>query len=467
MAPLRSLRPLLASLVSLAALAAAASTGVACSHPSPPAPTEGAQAAAAPRPATTPSQAPVAQGSAASAAPAASAEPAPKAATGGLNVLLISIDSLRADMPWAGYPRPIAPNLTALHAKSVAYTHAYSTSSFTSKSVAGMLSGRYPSELARTGRFFTKYLDENVFMCERLQEKGTPCVGGHAHAYMGKGLSGFEQGFSDWRLVPNIPFDYNKDPYVTSQALTPMAIEMLSAVSKGSAPFFAWFHYMDPHDEYKRHDESTHFGKTARDVYDEEVFYTDLWIGKLLDWVKAQPWAARTAIVVTADHGEGFGEHSFYRHAHEVWEPLVRVPLFVVLPDAAPRTIDVPRGHADLVPTFLELLGAPADTTLPGLPGVSLVGELRGGPTPQRDVVVDLPEDEYNERRRALVHGRYKLTAFGKDARFTLYDLEADPGELTDLARTRKDLLDDLRERYRAASARIPDVPPRGGIPKH
>ncbi|HQY62525.1 MAG: sulfatase [Myxococcales bacterium] len=466
MATHRSLPPLLASLASLASLAACGVVG--CSHPNPPpgpTPTDGTQAAAPPRPAP-----PVAQGSAPTstpAAPAASAEAAPKpaGATGGpLNVLLISIDSLRADMPWAGYPRAIAPNLTALHAKSVSYTHAYSTSSFTSKSVAGMLSGRYPSELARTGRFFTKYFDDNVFMCERLHERGTPCVGGHAHAYMGKGLSGFEQGFSDWRLVPNIPFDYNKDPYVTSQALTPMAIEMLSAVSKGSAPFFAWFHYMDPHDEYKRHDESTHFGKTARDIYDEEVFYTDLWIGKLLDWVKTQPWAARTAIVVTADHGEGFGEHSFYRHAHEVWEPLVRVPLFVMLPDAAPRVIDAPRGHADLVPTFLELLGAPADT---GLPGASLVGELRGGATPQRDVVVDLPEDEYNERRRALVHGRYKLTAFGKDTRFTLYDLEADPGELTDLARTRKDLTDDLRERYRAASARIPEVAPRGGIPKH
>ncbi len=384
--------------------------------------------------------------------------------TGPLNVLLVSIDSLRADMPWAGYPRAIAPNLTALHAKSVSYTHAYATSSFTSKSVAGLLSGRYPSSLARTGRFFTKYEDENVFMCERLSEKGIPCLAAHAHAYMGKGLSGFEQGFGDWRLVPNIPFDYNKDPYVTSQALTPLAIEMLTAAAKGPSPFFAWFHYMDPHDEYKTHAESPHFGKRGRDLYDEEVFYTDLWIGKLLDFVKAQPWADKTAIVVTADHGEGFGEHNFYRHAHEVWEPLVRVPLFVLLPGVAPRSLDIPRGHADLVPTFLELVGGPADPTLPG---TSLVSELRGGPTPSRDVLVDLPEDEYNERRRALVHEKYKIVGFGNDARFSLYDLEADPGELTDLFKTRKDLAVDMEGRYRAASKRFVDVPPRGGIPKH
>ena len=387
-----------------------------------------------------------------------------KAPDGPLNVILVSIDSLRADMPWAGYPRPIAPYLTALHEKSVSYTHAYSTSSFTSKSVAGMLAGRYPSTLARTGKFFTKYSDENTFMCERLAEKGIPCIGAHAHAYMNKGLSGFEQGFSDWRLVPNIPFDYNKDPWVTSQALAPLAIEMLGEVSKKPGPFFAWFHFMDPHDEYKGHPESPHFGTKARDLYDEEVFYTDMWIGKLLDYVKAQPWAGKTAIVITADHGEGFGEHAFYKHAHEVWEPLVRIPLFVVLPGATPRKIDEPRGQVDLVPTFLELLGGPADATLPG---TSLVAELRGGPTPARDVIVDLPEDEYNERRRAFVHGRHKLIVKGNDQSFMLFDLEADPKEATDLAKTQKDLFTEVLERYKAVARTIADVPPKGGVPKH
>lgn len=434
-----------------------------------------ARESAEPPPPTRPSAEPPASGAASgpSAPAAASASPSAVAAAvskpasekpGPLNVLLITIDSLRADMPWAGYERAIAPNLTALQAKSVTYTRAYSTSSFTSKSVVGFVSGRYPSTLERTGKFFTKYLDENVFMCERLAERGMPCVGAHAHAYMEKGLSGFEQGFRDWRLVPHIPFDYNKDPYVTSHALTPLAIEVLSGVATSEKPFFAWFHYMDPHDEYKPHAESPKFGKKARDLYDEEVFYTDMHIGKLLDWVKTQPWASRTAIVVTADHGEGFGEHGFYRHAHEVWEPLVHVPMFVLLPGGAPRTIDTPRGHADLVPTFLELMGAPADTTLPG---TSLAAELRGAKAEPRDVVVDLPEDEYNERRRALLHENLKLVAFGRDARFQLYDLSADPGENQDLAKTRKDLLDGMLERYKAASKTIVEVAPRGGIPKH
>ena len=398
----------------------------------------------------------------------APAPPPPKLAGRRWNVVLVTVDSLRADMPWSGYARPIAPRLSAVAAESTQFTRAYATSSFTSKSVAGILTGRYPSELARTGSFFTRYLDPKDFFCTHLRAAGVPCAGGHAHAYFGPQQAGFEHGFDDWRLVRGITFDYQTDPYVTSDKLTPLAIEILSAVQPKAAerPFFAWFHYMDPHDEYHGHEESPHFGKRPRDLYDEEVFYTDLWIGKLLDWVDAQPWAERTVVVVSADHGEAFGEHGMTRHAHEVWEELVHVPLFFRLPPALRKgkTVAEPRGHADLVPTFAELLGAEAP---PGAIGTSLVAELDGAPSEERDVVVDLPEDEYNERRRALVHGATKLVAFGNDVRFSLFDLAADPGEKEDLWRARPELAAEMKERYRAASKKIRDVAPTGGIPKH
>jgi len=399
------------------------------------------------------------------------AAPASAPATGPFNVILLTVDSLRADMPWAGYERPIAPRLTELYKKSIAYTRAYSTSSFTSKSIPGILTGRYPSELTRTGSFFTKYVDPEQFVCKHLGREGIPCFGAHAHMYFSAGQSGFETGFEEWKIVPNITFDYQTDPYVTSQKLTPIAIEMLEKAAAGRAgkPFFAWFHFMDPHDEYKTHDESPHFGKRARDLYDEEVFYTDLWIGKLLDFIEGQPWASRTAIIVSADHGEAFGEHGLTRHAHEVWEELVHVPMFFHVPGLTPRVVDsVARGHVDLMPTIIELLGA-KDT--PKLPGTSLVGEMRtlnDKPTAsldERDVIVDLPEDDYNERRRALIHGKTKLIAFGEDARFALFDLESDPKEAKDLILTDKELAAEMRQRYRESKKRIVEIPPRGGIP--
>jgi arylsulfatase A-like enzyme len=387
-----------------------------------------------------------------------------------LNVLLITIDSLRADMPWAGYERPIAPRLSALHDKSAVFDHAYSTSSFTSKSIAGLLTGRYPSELDRTGSFFTRYLSADQFVCKHLGAEGIPCIGGHAHMYFGPGQSGFETGFRDWKIVSKITFDYQTDPYVTSDKLTPLAIDMLKDAAKRATespegkPFLAWFHYMDPHDEYHGHVESPHFGRRARDLYDEEVYFTDSWVGKLLDFVDGEPWSKNTAIILTADHGEAFGEHGATRHAHEVWEELVHVPLFVALPGGHHRVISAARGHADIAPTVVDLLGA---KTVPRLPGTSLVPDVTGAEPTERDVVVDLPEDEYNERRRALIHGKTKLIAFGEDVRFALYDLASDPRESKDLIRSNPELASDMRARYREACRRIKDVPPRGGIPKH
>jgi arylsulfatase A-like enzyme len=381
---------------------------------------------------------------------------------GPFNVVLITVDSLRADMPWAGYERPIAPRLTELYKQSVAFTHAYSTSSFTSKSIPGLLTGRYPSELQRTGQFFTRYLDPKQFMCTHLSAEGIPCVGAHAHMYFADKTSGFEYGFERWKIVPGITFDYEKDPYITSDKLTPIAIDELTEVSKDDKPFVAWFHYMDCHDEYKTHPESPHYGKKARDLYDEEVFYSDLWIGKLLDYVEAQPWAKKTAIIITADHGEAFGEHNSWRHAHEVWEPLIHVPFFLRIPGRKPKTIDAPRSAIDIPATIVELVGA---KNVPPMTGNSLMPEIDGAKAEARDVIVDLPEDDFNEKRRALIHDQTKLISFGDDLRFSLFDLAADPGEEKDLWLKNPELAKEMHERYRHANKQIAFVMPRGGVP--
>jgi choline-sulfatase len=410
-----------------------------------------------------PRVAPAASAASQVAAAAAPALPAPP-----FNVVLLTIDSLRADMPWAGYPRPIAPRLTALHEHAIDYTHGYSVSSFTSKSLGALVSGKYPSELARTGVFFTQYLRSNPMVCESLADAGVPCVAGMAHAYLAKGYAGFDQGFRDWRLVPGITFDFNTDPYVTSDKLTPLAIAMLSDPALTAAPFFAWFHFMDPHDKYQSHDGGPHYGTRPRDLYDEEVFYTDGWVGKLVDFVLAQPWGKRTVIVVSADHGEAFGEHHEYRHGHELYEELVHVPLFFVVPGRTDaHAIDVPRSQIDLVPTIVELLGQ-SPASIPGLRGRSFAQELLGGASePARDVVCDLPRDDWDERRRSLLHEGFKLIAFGDDVRFELYDLHADPGEQTDLYWKRRDVANDMLRRYREACRSIEDVAPSGGIPSH
>jgi choline-sulfatase len=373
--------------------------------------------------------------------------------------MLILVDSLRADMPWAGYPRDIAPNLTALEKTCASYTRGYSTSSYTAKSVAAALSGQYPSTLKRSGFFFTKYPASDLFFPELLKAAGVYTLATHGHMYMAKGRNGLDQGFDDWRVVAGLSFDAQTDNSVTSDKMTALAMEQLQAVPADKR-FFLYAHYMDPHDVYHKHKESPDFGKKRRDLYDSEVFYTDLYLGKLLDWAKQQAWWKDTVLIVSADHGEAFGEHKMYRHAFELWEMLVHVPLMVCGPGIEAHHIDTPRGSVDLAPTILELEGVPAD---PVMVGKSLVPELRGAEPEARPVLLDLPADSNNPERRALIDGDLKLLVFGNDYRFDLYDVVQDPGETDNLAKKRPDDLARMKALYEQVWTPLHKVKPYGG----
>ena len=411
--------------------------------------------------------------SSASAAGSAVAGPAAKAAGGeggrstelraDYNVLVLSIDSLRADMPWNGYPRAIAPRLTELEKRAISYTRAYSISSYTSMSLGGFLGGKLPSGMKRSGFFFGKYPPENVLFPEVLQASGVRTISAHAHGYFKD--AGFDQGFDKYEIVPNIVFKNETDPNVTSEPHEALAEKLLSDPELDSKKFFAWFHFLDPHDMYVAHDKDgiPAYGPKLRDKYDAEVTYTDRYLGKLLDFVESKPWGKRTVIVVTADHGEAFGEHGQFAHGFELWENLVRVPMFFVVPGLPAKHIDVPRSAVDLAPTILELLGVDAKATAGGssldLEGKSLVPELTGEEAPaERDVVLDLPMTSDNDKRRAVVHGTLKIIAYGKEETLRMYDLAVDPEEKSPI--TKGEQFDEMARRFRELSRSIREVPP-------
>ncbi len=396
-----------------------------------------------------------------SASASASASGAPIRPPTNLNVLLITIDSLRWDMPWAGYPRPIAPALSALEAKSVDYTHAYAVSSYTSMSLGGLLAGKLPGELSRDGFFFGTYHQKNVFFPELLQKAGIHTIGGHAHAYFRDG--GFQQGFDKWEIVPGIQFDNTTDKNITAPQHVKLAERLLSdpALDAPDARFFAWFHFLDPHDQYLPHEpEIPSWGRLRRDQYDGEVTFTDKYVGKLLEFVASRPYGDRTAIIVSADHGEGLGEHNHYAHGFELWEMLVRVPLLVYIPGITPHHVDVARGALDLAPTICELFGVPPD---PGFEGVSLVPELYGAPAPARDVVLDLPTTSDSDRRRAILHENLKLIAYGNDKYLQVYDLATDPEELDKILKGPD--YDAMKARYFDFEKTVKDIDPYACLP--
>jgi choline-sulfatase len=203
------------------------------------------------------------------------------------------------------------------------------------------------------------------------------------------------------------------------------------------------------------HPEVVTYGKTLRDRYDAEVTFVDRSLGKLLDFIAKQPWAARTAIVVTADHGEAFGEHQQYLHGFELWENLVRIPLFVHAPSLAARRIATPRSAVDLAPTILALFGLESP---PQFAGKSLVDDWAAAPPPARDIVIDLPVTSDNDKRRALVHGDLKIIAFGSHPTFRMFDLAADPEEKHPIGKG--EAFTEMRGRLRDASDKIEEVPP-------
>ncbi|MGH7327500.1 MAG: sulfatase [Polyangiaceae bacterium] len=365
--------------------------------------------------------------------------------------MLITIDCLRADQPWAGYARPVAPRLTAFAEKSVQYTHEYSMSSYTSMSLGGLLAGKLPGELTRDGYFFGTYGKDNTFFPEVLQRGGIHTVAAHAHGYFSH--ANLDQGFDEWQVVPNLKWNNFTDENITSPALESIAESELP--KDDSKRFFAWFHFLDPHDKYQPH-EGIFYGKELRDKYDAEVTFTDRYIGKLLDFIAAQPYANHTAILVTADHGEAFGEHHQFLHGFELWQNLVRVPLLVVIPGVAPKKIDQSRSAIDLAPTIVDLFGLPESPTFEGK---SLVPEILGTAQPEdRDVVIDLPATSDNDKRRALIHGHYKIISSNeKNPYRQVYDLDADPDEAKPV---HDENSADMLKRFKEMEANVKDVPP-------
>lgn len=395
-------------------------------------------------------------------APGASAAAPAEGLARDLNVLVVSIDSLRADrMKWAGNERDVMPRLTKLAGESVLWTRFYSMSSSTAISLAGFLAGRLPGSMKRSGYFFAAYPEEELLFPEVLQKAGVVTTSGHAHFYFAPEKAGFHQGFDVWEIVPGLKKNNNTDENVTSPQHTEMAIKQMdAAAAKGGdkGRFFAWYHLLDPHDQYVGHSECPDLGKGARNAYDCELFYTDMHLGKIIDHVEKQPWGKRTVIVVTSDHGETFGEKNMYRHGFELWNVLTHVPLVIRMPGVAPRKIDTPRSIIDLAPTMLELFGLPKE---PVMTGASLVAEMKGGEAKPRDVFLDLPRSSDNDRRRAMIRGKHKIIAFGDDYSFQVYDVVSDPQEQNDLARTDKALLAELKAAYLEAVKKIPEVCPK------
>jgi choline-sulfatase len=392
--------------------------------------------------------------------------PSPRAAVPrDLNLVLITVDTLRIDLGFMGYERPVSPNLDALAARATVFERAYSMASYTGRSVGPTLIGKYPSECERDGAHFATYGPSNKFLAERLQDVGFHTMGVASHWYF-KPKYGLAQGMDLWDLSAlRSDSEGDADSSVTSDLLSDTAISLLSEPSNVDKRFFLWIHYFDPHAPYVPHAEAPDFRAGAKSwgkpLYDGEVWYTDHHIGRLIDFIESTPWGARTAIALTSDHGEAFDEHGMSWHGVDLWEPLVRVPLIVYVPGVKPHRIAAKRSLIDLAPTLLDLMGLPQPP--PGeLSGESCASEIvdpKGTPSEERDVFLDMPTGPRVSKHQAIIHGPtpgQKLLHEGGPV-YLVFDLNNDPGELNDLSRSRP-VVAEMFEAYQEKLATLHEV---------
>lgn len=324
------------------------------------------------------------------------------------NVVLLTVDALRADhLSCYGYDRQTTPNFDEFAEECVRFEHAFSPSSHTREALPALLTGRYPDD-ALDGR----YRLEADSIATLLAGEGYATAGFHSNPFVSRAY-GFDAGFDTFdddlhlgrhRLLALFQRAIDKlrnRHYARGEEITDRSLAWLDSLD--GEPFFLWNHYMDPHGPYEPPDayrkqfhpdpvpdrEAQRLYKRAIrdpasitddergrliDLYDAEIRYTDDHVGRFLDALEGRGLGSETTVILTADHGDAFGEHGYYGHPRYLHRELVHVPvLFRPAEDGEGTVVDAAVSTLDV-----------ANTCVPGG-----VGDDAGRPLPHSEADAD------------------------------------------------------------------------------
>ena len=341
------------------------------------------------------------------------------------NVILIAVDTLRADaLGYAGADHPSSPNLDRLAGRATVFREAYTQAPMTRRAFPALLAGRFPSNIhwldLHTSYKYTVSHADNVYLAEVLEAAGLSTALAIAFNYAQR--SRFDQGFGVKHVFPASKSKQEKN----ADKIVDAALGYLRGrAAPGGNPggFFLWMHFYEPHYPYVRHAGAGDFGGSARQRYLSEVHWVDSQLGRLFDELETLGLAGTTAIIVTADHGEEFGEHGGETHGDLFPEDL-RIPMLVAVPGGAPREIDTPVALIDVAPTIAELFGVPAPDSFDGR---SLVPFVDGADPPGEPVFAELiPDAKVPRRAFTVIDGGWQLIVDFKVGSRELYHLASD-----------------------------------------
>lgn len=362
---------------------------------------------------------------------ACSSESAPNGAGSGRNesppsILLITLDTTRADA--VGYeskkPASPTPNLDALAARGVRFAQAYTTAPQTFPAHASMFFGLYPKEhgVRENGRTLG----------------GAPAGREPLAALLSRGgyrTAAFVSGFPLARTFGLAPgFETYDDDFGASRAERPArettdrAFAHLEGGAPAGPPLFLWVHYYDPHDPYEPPEPFR--SRYAKDPYLGEIAAMDHELGRLVTAFEARSAANGWRVLVVGDHGEGRGEHGEAFHGHLLYQGTMRVPLVIAGSAGSAGSTNLTPGARDEPVSTRRVF----DTIL-GWAGLEVEGADASLVSPRPEIVLGeamMPFLDYGWQPQAMaVENRIKAIRSGVTE---VYDLAADPQELTDLA---------------------------------
>lgn len=371
----------------------------------------------------------------ASPAPPSAAVGPPALPRKGLNVLLILVDTVRADhVGFYGYERETTPAMDAFAEGAVVFRNAYAQANNTPRSIPSLMTSRFPSAIrwVRIDRNYPNLRDEEHTLAESFSEAGYRTEAETSHYYFVPKRN-LDQGFAEWSN-PGAGTIKESNTAVTAPRILPRAIGRLEALAKRTEPWFLFVHFFEPHGSYMAHKPPADFGNALMDRYDGELRFADDHVGVLLKAVEELGLSDDTIVVITSDHGEAFREHRYYFHGHTVYNEEIHVPLMMRIPGVAPRVLDERVALVDIAPTLLSAVQVPIAPTMQGadLVPTILSGKKRGLPIYSEL----LPYPNWPEDQRALIMGHYQVLYTKKGNVWELYDLQADPAEQENLFRS-------------------------------
>lgn len=373
----------------------------------------------------------------------------PRQAVPAQNLLLVTIDTLRADRVGAyGYVPAQTPAIDRIAREGVRFTHAFTTAPITLPAHASMLTGRYPP--GHSARHNGLAMSASVpTLATALQQAGFS-TGAFVSAFPLDKRFGLARGFDVYD--DELPRGADRKPLNerAGDETVRRAVQWLA--SRDTQRIFLWVHLFEPHAPYG--DASSGRNVSAR--YDDEVAAADRAVARMLEALGER--ADSTLVVLAADHGEAFGEHGEIGHSIFVYDTTLQVPLVMRGPGVpARREVAVPVSLVDVAPTVLPLLGVTGFDA----DGVSLSASFEGdGVLADRAIYAEsfAPLLDFGwSPLRSVREATWKYIAAPRPE---LYEVEGDPGESADLVASEPQRAARLLGRVEAfSSAESPSTP--------